>query len=321
MNLELVDAIRALREKSILSEAQAARLSRVARGEIVSVRPELRLLLYAGVALVVSGVGLFLKENHDRLGPAVIVSLLSAATLSCFVFLFRRSPPFSWGEFTSAHVAADYVLLLGLLLGGSDLAYIEAQFHFLGASWPYHLLVLSLVAFVAAYRFDSRPALSLALSSFAAWRGLSKWFPLESLLGDRTAQLRVNAFLCAGLFLAAAWISFRAGKKAHFEPVFAAFGWLLLFGGLLSGVFQDQSSWPLWTVATGVAATLLIVFAYRSRRVFDFGVGVIAGYLALIRLWGAARPGGQLFFFVVAASSLGIVVLLAGAYRTMRAER
>ncbi len=102
--------------------------------------------------------------------------------------------------------------------------------------------------------------------------------------------------------------------------MFAAFGWLLLFGGLLSGVFQDGPGWPPWEIATCVAAAAVIAFAYRFRRLFDFTVGVIAGYVALLRLWKAVDATGEVFFLGIAVSSLAVVVLLAATYRTMRRQ-
>jgi hypothetical protein len=317
---EVADAIGVLTEKGILSPGQSATLLRVARRDLVSVRFELRALLYAGVLLAVSGVGLFLKENQERIGPVAIASLLGAAAVACFLFVLRRSPPFSWSAYGESHVASDYLLLLAVLLVGSDLAYVESHFRFLGADWAYHLLVLSAIALVAAYRFDSRVVLSLGLSSFAAWRGLSTGLPLESHLSQRPGEVRANALACGVLFLAAAFVSVRANRKAHFEAVFAAFGWLLLFGGLLSGVFQDGPGWPLWEFGTCGAAAALIAFAYRFRRLFDFTVGVIAGYLALLRLWKAGGATSEVFFLGVAVSSLAVVVLLAATYRTMRRQ-
>ena len=322
MSPEVAEAVGVLREKAILSEGQAAHLLSVARRELVSVRFELKALLYGGVLLLVSGVGLFLKQNQDRIGPAAIASLLAAAAALCFVFVQRRSPPFSWGASASPHVAADYVLLLGVLLVGSDLAYIETQFRLLGPDWAYHLLVLALIALAAAYRYDSRVVLSLAVTSFAAWRGLSARLPLESVFGNRPGAVRANALGCAALFLAAGLVSAQAKKKSHFESVFTAFGLLLLFGGLLSGVFQDDSNWLLWELAALAAAAAVITFAYRSRRVFDFAIGTVAGYLALLRpLWEALKPAGEAFFFVVAASSLGVLVLLAFVSRSLRRGR
>ena len=319
MNPEVVAAIGVLRGKAILSDTQAARLLPVARRELVSVRVELKTLLYAGVLLTMSGVGLFLKQNHDRIGPAAITSLLTAAAAGCFVYVFRQCAPFSWSASASPHVAADYVLLLGVLLIGSDLAYAETQFRFLGANWAYHLLALSVVALAAAYRFDSRVVLSLALSSFAAWRGLSTWFLVESVFSDRPEALRANALGCGALFLAAAFVSVRTKRKAHFEPVYSAFGWLLLFGGLLSGVFQEAPVWPLWEFAACLIALAVVVFAFRSRRIFDFAVAVVALYLSLLRpVWEAVGQTGGAFFYVVAVSSLAVLVLLVLAYKAMK---
>jgi hypothetical protein len=315
---EVVDAIEVLEEKGILSPGQSAALLRSARGDLVSVRFELRALLYAGVLLAVSGLGLFLKENQDRIGPVAIAALLAAAAAGCLLYVFRRSPPFSWDATGEGHVAADYLLLLSVLLTGSDLAYIETRFRFLGANWPYHLLVVSVIAFAAAYRFDSRVVLSLALSSFAAWRGLSTRWPLLTAWDGRAEEVRANAMACGVLFLGAALVSVRAKRKAHFEGVFTAFGWLLLFGALLSGVFDVRTNWFLWEIAAVGAAAAVIVFAYRSRRLFDFTVGVVAGYLALLRLWKASGAAEELFFLGIAVSSLAVIVLLAATYRSMR---
>lgn len=320
MNPEVADAIPLLLEKAVLGQEQAPRLLRVARRELVSLRMELRALLYAGVLLAVSGVGLFLKENHDRIGPTAIASILAAAAATCFVYVFRKSPPFSWTASTAPHVATDYVLLLGVLLVGSDLAYVESQFRFLGADWAYHLLVLSLFALVVAYRFDSRVVLSLALSTFAAWRGLSAGYPFTAVFEGRQGALRLNALGCGVLFLAAAYASVRAKKKAHFESVFAAFGWLLLFGGLLSGIFGSELSWPIWVAVTSVVALAVIVFAYRFRRLFDFGVGVVAAYLALLKPLAEALHEAQALFYLVALSSIGVLVLLAAAWKRLRGQ-
>jgi hypothetical protein len=134
LNPEVADAIGVLTEQGILSPDQSATLLRVARRDLVSVRFELRALLYGGVLLAVSGVGLFLKENQERIGPVAIASLLAAAAVACFLFVLRRSPPFSWNACGESHVAADYLLLLAVLLAGSDLAYGESRSHFLGAN-------------------------------------------------------------------------------------------------------------------------------------------------------------------------------------------
>lgn len=319
MNPDVVEAIGRLRDGNVLSQAQSSLFLRVARRELVSVRMEIRLALYAGVLLIASGVGIFLKENHEHIGPAAIAALIGAAAAVCFFYVFRRSPAFSWDTVVSPHVAVDYVFLLGLLLLASDLAYIEAQFRVLGPHWAYHLLVISLIYFAGAYRFDSRAVLSLALTSFAAWRQVSTDFPIQWLFGGHSTVVRANALLCAAVFLIAAFLSVRWKKKVHFERVWTIFGLLLLFGGVLSGVFQSRgSNWDGWEAILAMTAGTVIWTAYRKRRALEFGIGVVAMDLGFLRLLAEAMSDAGTTFFVLAAlSSLGVLLFLFFAHRTM----
>src|SRR5262249_47792950 len=121
------------------------------------------------------------------------------------------------------------------------------------------------------------------------------------------------------LFLGAAAVSVRTARKAHFERVFAGFGWLLLFGGLLSGAFDSGKGWPLWAAAALFAAVAVVIFAYRMRRPFDFAVAVVAAYVSLLRpLWLMVGESGEAFFFVAGAASLCALGFLVFSYRRMR---
>lgn len=299
---------------------QAAPFLRAARGELVSVRQELKTLLYAGVLVAIAGAGLFVKEFHDRLGPVLIASVLGAAAVACFVYVFRRAPGFTWGRTVSPHLAVDYVLLLGVLLIGSNLAYVERQFKILGADWPLHLLVLSVVYFVAAYRFDSRAVLSLAVAALAAWRGITLALPFASARnGEALEVLRLNAIVLGVLYIAAGAVSVRTNRKAHFEDVWVTMGLLLLFGGVLTGVYGDQG-WLLWFGALAVLAAPILIFAYRRRRRIDFGIALFAAYLGVARLPGEVL-GGELNYLAVAAVSLAALAILIAATRRMSQPR
>ena len=181
VNPDVVRAIARLRADDVLSAGQAALFDRVARRGLVSVRFEIRVLLYAGVLLLTSGVGVLVAERHQQIGPLAIAVGIAVAAVACLLWVARRAAPFSWGEVSSPNVAFDYVLLLGLLLFAAGLAYVEAQFTVLGPRWPYHLLLVGAVYLLAAYRWDSRTALGLSLATLAAWRGLSiAWSPPRS---------------------------------------------------------------------------------------------------------------------------------------------
>src|SRR4029077_13204193 len=120
-----------------------------------------------------SGVGLLIVAHQRDIGPVAIAGAIGLAAGVCFSSVIRRAPRFSWGEVASPSLAFDYVLLLGLVLFASDLAYVEAQFTLLGPSWAYHLLIVAAVYLLAAYLWDSRTVLALALTTLTAWRGVS----------------------------------------------------------------------------------------------------------------------------------------------------
>lgn len=322
MSPDIVAAIEELRQRQILSPAQASTLLRPACGELVSVRALLRLLLYGGVLFVAGGIGLFLKENHDRLGPALVATLAGAAAIACLAYVVRRAPPFSWGEVESPHVAVDYLLLLGMLLVAADLAYIEAQFRWLGQHWAYHLLTIAILYFVAAYRFDSRAVLTLALTAFAAWRGVEVGMPFagRTLAAASPGLVRANAIGCGLLYLAAGALSLKLRRKPHFEEVYVTGGLLLLFGAMVTGAWDERhDSWVVWLAVLAASAIVVAMVSYRLRRPLDFGIAVAAFYLVGVRTMGEIFDDRSSALTLAAWSVLALVVLIR-ATRRMRRE-
>jgi len=111
------------------------------------------------------GSSALVKEHRQDIGPWAIAGGIALAAAACLVWMIRKAAPFSWGEVPSPNVAFDYVLLLGLLLFASGLAYIEVEFALLGPRWPHHLLVVGGVYLLGAYLWDSRTILGLALTT------------------------------------------------------------------------------------------------------------------------------------------------------------
>jgi len=318
MNPDVVAGIARLRREGILSSEQAALFGRVARRGLVSVRVEIRALLYLGVLLLTSGVGIFVVEHHADIGRWAIAASIAVASTACLAWVIRSAPPFSWGEVESPSVAFDYVLLLGLLLFASDLAYVEAQFTLLGPRWVHHLLVVASVYVVAAYRWDSRVVLSLGLSTLAAWRGVSVSVMAHSLGAGDSGELRVNAIVLGLLYVIAAVLSVRLDRKAHFEEIFGNAGLLLLFGGLVSGVLSDLD-WAIWLVALVVLAAAVMWISFRVGRPAYFAEAVLAAYVGLVRLLIGAVSSQSTGVPLLLAALLGVgaLVLVFAAYKRM----
>jgi hypothetical protein len=320
VNPDVAAAVERLRADGVLGDAPANHFGRVARRELVSIRVEIRAALYLGVLLLTGGIGLFVKENHERIGPAAIAIAIGLGAAACLVWATRRSAPFAWGEAASAHAGFDYVLLLGALLAATDLAYVESQFALLGPSWPWHLLVVAVFYALLAYRFDSKMLLSLSLASFAAWRGIAVSVERTSLGTGDPARLRVEALSVGVLFAVLGLAAARMGKKAHFEDVYVNAGLLLALGGLLSGVFRvREGGWGGWLLALLLVSSAVAFAAFRKNRTLPFALAVVAAWLGLQRLVfegaGGAPTGALLLSAMTAAGALGGVI---AAHRKMK---
>ncbi len=316
MRPDVARVIPELVERGLLAPEQAEPLLREARGELVSVARGLSWLLYLGVALFVGGVGLLVKLNLDRIGPVTIALAIALAAAIPLVWVFRKAPAFSWGEVESPHFAFEYLLLLGVLLAAADLAYVEVKFTALGESWPWHLLIVAVGSALAAFRFDSRVLLSLALSSFAAWRGVSVAHLGSDVVTTSVAAVRWNALGCGVLFVLLGHLLRRLDRKAHFEPAALYLGWLLALAAMASGMFQGEGQlWALTLLLVGVG---LAAWAFRARRFPLFAYGVVAAYAALSRLAVEAIDVEMLGCLWFATTSLGLIVGLLFAQRRMK---
>jgi hypothetical protein len=305
----------------VLTPERAAPLLAAARGDLVTVRAELRALLGLGVLLVTAGVGLFLKEHHDALGPATIAALLAFTAAGCLVAVARRSPPFTWERVTEPDWLVDGLLLLAIGLVGADLAWIEVQFTPLGADWAWHLLLMSAVTAALAVRFDSAAAWTLALSTFAAWRGVAVTPTAQNL--ERTllrgeGALRWNLLACAAVFALAGWALERHDRKSHFEPA-TTFLAALAAGIAFASGLGEAALWPLWAVALAGLGFGVARHAFARRRLGLFALGGLGLYVGATRFLFEIPGWYGLGCFWFAATSIGAIVVLVVVHRRFRA--
>lgn len=318
MNPDVAQAIPEIARSEILEQEKASRLLRIARGELLSVHAEIRLLFYLGVLLISAGTGLLIKENYDQIGPFAVALAVGLGAVACFGWAIRRAPAFSWGEVPSSSMAHDYLLLLGVLLGAADLAFIEVQFTPLGSNWPWHLLITSVLMACIAIRYDSRTIFSLALSTFAAWRGLSVSLIEKPIWRASVESVRWNALCCGLLFIFLGNFLLRARRKPHFEAIAVYLGWFLVLGALVSGGPQRGS--------TGVAYILLLIgmggglawHSFRKQRFTLFVAGVLAVFIGLIEIILKSRLGFELTALSICFMAVALIALLWRAHRTMR---
>ncbi len=318
MSPEVARAVDVLREEGRISAETADILRRVARRELLSIHAMLRAMLYGGVLVTMAGVGILVQRNLERIGPVTIALGLALAAGGCLTWVARRAAPFTWGEVEGAHLGLDYLLMLGVLLAGADLAYLEVQFTPLGASWPWHLLLASLLAGTLAVRYDSRVVFSVALSSFAAWRGVSVSYLGARFWSGAQVALRANAIGCGVLFVLLALAMEHRGAKPHFAPISRYMGWMLVLGGMLSGVDASSDAgrgWALLLLATGLG---LGTYALWRRHFGLFGFGLLGAYAGLTALMFRVPGFDDLAVYWFFLSAAGILAALLAAHHFMK---
>jgi hypothetical protein len=213
------------------------------------------------------------------------------------------------------------VLLLGCLLFGTALTYLELRYRLLGPRWDLNLLGSGLLYLVLAHAFDNRLVLSLGLSTMGAWVGVK-----ASLLDPTalSAVYRGDALLFGGLVIALGAGQALLGWKRHFLPVHLHLGVNVVLAALVSGVFDDGSQ-LLYAALLAGAVAACIGYAARSRQFALLLYGTAYGYVGLSYLlltwldWGVLGVIGVPVYFLL--SSLAVLWTLVTLHRTLRSGR
>ncbi len=299
----------------ILTGEQATLLRRIYGRELFSVHWELRMLLYAGILVLTTGLGLLIAKYFASIGHLALLAVIALGCAGCFAFCLRRGGGFSAELVPAPDAAYDYVLLLGCLLFGTFQGYLELRYQVLAQHWNWWLLGSGLLYLLCAHYFDNRLVLSLALSTLGAWLGVKT----SLLAGGRwEAALRPNALLFGAAVVASGAAQVRLGWKRHFLPVHLHLGVNILLAALVTGT--DSRTRGLFYLAALLAACAgSALYAQRTRRFAFLLYAVLYCYLGVTIFvmehvhW---RVEGILFYFLVTAAAL--VAALVAFHRRFR---
>jgi len=305
----VLQLLRQMHAEGTLSSAQLDVLSVIHKKERFSLHHELRGLIYAGVLLIILGVGLTIKTYLAELGHIAIITSLSLCASAALVYCFFRGKAYNRKEVSSPSIGFDYVLLIGCSLYSLDIAYIETQFHLLGDTWDSYLLISSILFFYLAYRFDNRLVLSLALGTLAAWFG----FKLNWAGFFFWDYHRLYAIVFGLLSLAAGVSLWRLGIKQHFLDIYLNFALHFLFIALVSGVFAYGFS-SLSFAGLVVLGAVVISYALQRRMFLYFLYAVLYGYVALSYLvLDTLKPAystGWIFAYFIVSSLVAVRLIM-----------
>jgi hypothetical protein len=269
-----------LRDKKLITDQQHELLEPIVSHKVISVFYELRILLYLGVMLFTTGMGILIYKNIGDLGHLLSILVLFALTGVCFWYSFTKAAPYSNEKIKAPTAVYDYIVLLGCLLFISVLTYLQFQYEIFDDALGATTLVTAAFFFYAAYRFDHLGVLSLGITAFASFWGISassqKWYS-----GDFFSESNhhITALIFSPLLALVAVLLDKRLIKQHFTFTYLNFCILMFLIAALAGVFDSYNGYAVYILLL-YAGCALTVYAAKWKKSFLFLIyAFVAGYI------------------------------------------
>ena len=315
-----------LHQQQFISDEEQAALNKQ-NLQPVSLFADLHVVLYAGVLLLSTGLGILIYENIDNIGHGVVVAIIALLCTGCFYWCFTHSPGFSAAKTNAGNNFTDYILLLGCLLLLTLTGYLQYQYNLFGERWGLATFIPMILLFAAAYYFDHLGVLSIAITTLAAWAGITI-APTRIFKNDFGNDHLIFTGIALGLLLYVAGIASENKKfKTHFCFTYKNFAVHLLMISLLAGMFHYDNTSLIWIAAIAVVAAYLLKQSFKEKSFYFFVITSLYAYIALcyltyLPLDYVQNDGGfYLYFMWIIGSGVGFIILLINMNRIMKTAK
>ena len=315
-------------EGSISDESFERLKQKSEQPHLFSLHWELKTLLYLGVLLLTSGLGLLIYENIDTIGHQFVLLLIALICAGCFVYCFKLKLPFSTGKVPSPNAAFDYVLLLACLSFVIFVGYLQFEYKAFGTNYGLATLIPMLVLFFVAYFFDHLGILNMAIANLAIWMGVSVT-PKELLLNsDFNSETIIYTYLALGfILLLGAYVTQKSNLKGHFKFSYQHYGVHITFIILLAGYFHyyDSVLAIVWMLGLALLAFLIFMDSFKNKSFYFLLLVVLYSYIAVsslvVRVFIQANADTgviALLFMYFIASAIGLIFLLINLNKKLK---
>lgn len=285
----------------------------------VNLHTDLKTLLYTGILLLTTGLGIIVYKNIDTIGHLFIIIAIALGAAACFAYCFTAGGRFTSERLISPNLLFDYVLLTGCLLLLIFIGYIQYQYEVFGHRWGMATFIPMLILFFSAYYFDHLGVLSMAIVNMAAWLGISIT-PLHLLERNNFADDRIiyTGILLGIFLLVSAIFCVRMRIKEHFSFTYQNFGTHLLLMSLAAAMVHFDHLSLLYFLMLAAACSGIFYYALRERSkyfmvtaslYFYFGLSYIVtdGIFSMGRI---SEVQLYLVLFYYLLSGVGLIIFL-----------
>jgi hypothetical protein len=317
-----------LHAEGLISDESLEKIKADQYQPLFSLHWELKTLLYLGVLLLTTGLGILIYENIDTIGHQFVLMLIAAISLGCFTYCFKKSLPFSTDKVRSPNTAFDYILLLASISFLTFVGYLQFEYKVFGTNYGLATLIPMLVLFFIAYYFDHLGVLNLAIVNLALWMGVSVNPRQLVAAGTFNSGLTINTYLLLGILLiAGAYATQHYNFKKHFKFSYLHYGVHVGFISLLAGYFFYYDSVIAFLYLAGLAALAFFIYrdAYKTKSFYFLLLVILYSYIAItslvMRMLIATAEVGAIYFgpMYFIGSATGLIILLINLNKKLKA--
>lgn len=320
--------LKQLYKDGLIEEDQFKKIEVFESSKLFSVHWELRTILYLGVLLLSSGLGILVYLNIDTIGHQAILATIALACLSCFYFIHKNKQPYQNEMVVHTSPFFDYIVLLGCLLFALFVGYFQYQFSPFGQHYGVLVFIPTVVSFYLAYRFDHKGVLSIALTGLASTFGLSV-SPRQLIDNNDFSDFSVIlTALALGVIIGAwAWYSNSKNIKKHFSFTYNNFALNILCIATLASLFDQELKIISLLALVGICFYFIKQALFQQSYLFLL-LSVLYGYIGLTYIIfyllskiGNMNEGAFLFgMLYVIGSAIGVIFLFLNLKKIVKAK-
>ena len=317
-----------LHEEGLISDESFSKIKHNEEQQLFSVHWEIKTLLYLGVLMLTTGLGILIYENIDTIGHQFVLLLIALICAGSFAYCFKTHLPFSTDKVKSPNTSFDYVLLLACISFITFVGYLQFEYKAFGTNYGLATLIPMLVLFFVAYYFDHLGILNMAIANLAIWMGVSVT-PKELFLhSDFNSEIIIYTYLLLGiLLLAGSYVTQQFNFKKHFKFSYQHYGVHVTFISLLAGYFFYYSSalWVLFMIGVGVLGWFIYRDAFKNRSFYFLLLVILYSYIAIsslvVRVLILMMDIGALYLMMLyfIGSAIGLIFVLINLNKKIKA--
>ncbi len=258
-----------LHAEGLLTESCIKKIKSEAQTNHFSLNWEIKTILYTGVLLLTSGIGILVYKNINNIGHQAILIFIALISCGSFYYCFKNKAAFSIQKVASPNSFFDYILLLGSLSLLIFLGYLQFEFTVFGTQYGLATFIPMVLLFFIAYYFDQLSILGLAITNLGAWAGLAIT-PLNILRNNNfnSQQLIITALLLGSVLITAGILTKYKKVKAHFEFTYTNFGLHIFYIGCITAIFNFEIPSFFWLIIMSAISYLFYLKAIKEKSFY-----------------------------------------------------